>query len=117
MFTSSKSSGSTSFLGGGENSSNPLSRIPGFEEEPACAKMCPSMSYQHRYDSVDVYENWVGLFTFSSVLRLIGFACCAAFGWILSFVGALILIGGASAANIRLFIVFYVLGNVIGEFL
>lgn len=47
--------------------------------------------------------------------RLIGFACCAAFGWILSFVGALILIGGASASNIRLFIVFYVLGNVIGK--
>ena len=33
----------------------------------------------------------------------------------LSIIGALILFGGTSAANIRIFIVFYVMGNVIGE--
>jgi hypothetical protein len=48
MFSSSSSSGSQGFLGGGEKSNNPLNKIPGFEEEPACAKMCPQMSYQQR---------------------------------------------------------------------
>mmetsp|Transcript_77298 Transcript_77298/g.151662 ORF Transcript_77298/g.151662 Transcript_77298/m.151662 type:complete len:233 (+) Transcript_77298:90-788(+) len=92
MFTSSSKSGSTSFLGGEEKSNNPLNKIPGFEEEPACAKMCPQLTYQQ---------------------RLIGFVASASLGWTLSIIGTLILFGGTSAANIRIFIVFYVLGNVI----
>jgi hypothetical protein len=46
-------------------------------------------------------------------VRLIGFGCCFALGWVLSIIGTLILFGGTSAANIRLFIVFYIFGNVI----
>jgi len=91
MFGSSAKS--TSFLGGGESSSSSSSSIlPTFQEEPACAKFCPKLTYQQ---------------------RLIGFVGCAALGWVLSLVGTLTLIGGPSAANIRIFVVLYVIGNII----
>lgn len=50
MFGKSKSGGT--FLGGSEESSSGnsmMSNIPGFQEEPACAKMCPKLTYQQRY--------------------------------------------------------------------
>jgi hypothetical protein len=118
MFASgNKSSG---LLGSSESSNNPLNRIPGFEEEPACAKMCPQLSYQQRFilfclNLGPVSDSLTGVI-FSLLHRLIGFACCAAFGWVLSIIGTLILLGGTSAANIRIFIVFYIFGNVICKF-
>ncbi len=48
--------------------------------------------------------------------RLIGFFGCAGLGWVLSLVGSLVLIGGPTADNIRVFACLYVFGNVIGEF-
>lgn len=47
--------------------------------------------------------------------RLIGFAVCAGMGWLLSFIGAMTLIGGMTDKNIRTFAVLYVSGNVIGR--
>lgn len=76
---------------GGSSSSGPQSLIPQFTEEPACAKCCPKLTYQQ---------------------RLIGFVGCAGLGWVLSFVGSLILIGGFSPANIQAFAALYVIGNV-----
>mmetsp|Transcript_4347 Transcript_4347/g.3897 ORF Transcript_4347/g.3897 Transcript_4347/m.3897 type:complete len:191 (-) Transcript_4347:97-669(-) len=67
-------------------------QIPGFTEEPACAKYCPNLSYKQR-----VY----------------GFVGCAAMGWILSFMGTMTLIGGPTPKNITTFAVLYVIGNVI----
>ena len=46
--------------------------------------------------------------------RIIGYASCSVFGFVLSIIGTLILIGGTSANNIRLFVIFYVIGAVIG---
>ena len=48
--------------------------------------------------------------------RLYGFAGCFALGWLFSMIGCLMLFGGTSASNIRMFIVFFVFGNVIGEY-
>lgn len=80
-------------LGGESSSGNSITEsIPGFQEDPACAKYCPKLTYQQ---------------------RLIGFFSCAVFGWILSLVGTLTLIGGATDENIRIFAILYVLGNVI----
>ncbi|KAJ1419562.1 vesicle transport protein, partial [Ochromonadaceae sp. CCMP2298] len=45
--------------------------------------------------------------------RIYGYIGCSIFGWVLSIIGCLVLFGGTSAANIRLFIVLYVIGNVI----
>lgn len=87
MFQSSSGGGG---LFSGESSSGPT--LPTFQEEPACAGMCPKLTYQQ---------------------RIIGFGCCAAIGWILSFIGTLTLIGGFSAENLRTFVALYVIGNVI----
>lgn len=93
MFASSnKSSG---FLGGDSSSSSSSSSssiLPTFQEEPACASMCPKLTYQQ---------------------RLIGFFGCAGLGWVLSLVGTLTLIGGPTPTNIRTFACLYVFGNVI----
>jgi hypothetical protein len=66
--------------------------LPFFQEEPACAQMCPNLSYQH---------------------RLIGFVSCAFIGWLLSFIGTLTLIGGFTTENVRTFAALYVVGNLI----
>lgn len=88
-----KSSQSSSILGGSSSSSNSITNsIPGFREEPACAKYCPKLTYKQ---------------------RLIGFFSCAALGWVLSLIGTLTLVGGATDENIRIFIILYVIGNVI----
>eukprot|EP01038_Epipyxis_sp_PR26KG_P005403 gene5403-7487_t len=90
MFGSStKSSG---MFGGESSSSSSQSILPTFQEEPACAKMCPQLSYQQ---------------------RIIGFVGCAALGYVLSLVGTLTLIGGPTTANIRIFACLYVFGNII----
>ena len=47
-----------------------------------------------------------------SFQRVFGFVGCAAFGWLLSFMGTLTLIGGPSDKNIRTFVALYVIGNV-----
>jgi hypothetical protein len=59
-----------------------------FEDEPCCAKLCPKLTFKQ---------------------RLGGFVLCAAAGYILSFIGSLILFTG----NITSFAVLYVIGNVI----
>mmetsp|Transcript_8821 Transcript_8821/g.14680 ORF Transcript_8821/g.14680 Transcript_8821/m.14680 type:complete len:288 (-) Transcript_8821:153-1016(-) len=95
MFGSkSSSTGSTSFLGGGDKSSTGTlsGKVPGFEEDPACAQCCPKLTYKQ---------------------RIYGYATTCAIGWVLSLIGTLVLFGGTSAANIRLFIILYVLGNII----
>jgi len=81
---------------GGESSSGGIgasaaSVIPTFNEEPACAKCCPKLSYTQ---------------------RLYGFAACATLGYLLSFIGTMILVGGVNPANIKTFAILYVLGNV-----
>lgn len=44
---SAKSSGG--FMGGGSSESNSI--LPNmFQDEPACAGMCPNLSYKHRYE-------------------------------------------------------------------
>lgn len=48
-------------------------------------------------------------------LRIIGYATCTGVGFFLSLLGSLILFGGTTPANIRIFAVLYVLGNVIGK--
>ena len=65
--------------------------IPSFNEEPACAKCCPKLTYQQ---------------------RLYGFVGCAGFGYLLSFIGTMTLIGGITDKTIRAFAIMYVLGNV-----
>jgi len=66
--------------------------LPTFQEEPACAKMCPNLTYKQ---------------------RLIGFGACFVFGYLLSFIGTMTLIGGFSEENVRVFIALYIVGNVI----
>lgn len=66
--------------------------LPFFQEEPACAQMCPNLSYQH---------------------RIMGFIGCAACGWILSLIGTLVLVGGFTDTNVRTFAALYVVGNII----
>ena len=70
-----------------------MSMLNPFQEEPACAGMCPDLSYQQ---------------------RILGFCCCAGTGWLLSFVGTMVLIGGMTNQNIQTFAALYVVGNVIG---
>lgn len=111
MFGSSQKS--SSFLGGGSDSSNSNSILPTFHEEPACASMCPKLSYQQRLEVFFV----VRVFTNNQFThRLIGFFGCAGLGWVLSLVGTLTLIGGPTPNNIRIFACLYVIGNVIGMF-
>jgi len=90
MFGSS-SSKSSGFLGGGESSSGE-SILPTFQDEPACAGLCPDLTYQQ---------------------RILGFIACSAIGFLLSLIGTFVLFGGTSDNNIRIFAVLYVLGNVI----
>lgn len=71
---------------------DPTKMIPGFQEEPACAKCCPKLTFKQ---------------------RIIGFASCCGFGYILSLIGSLTLIGGPTDTNIRTFICLYVFGNII----
>ena len=76
---------------GSSMTASAASVIPTFNEEPACAKCCPKLTYQQ---------------------RLYGFVACAAFGYLLSFIGTMILVGGVNNTNIRNFAILYVLGNV-----
>jgi hypothetical protein len=85
MFESSSSSSS------GGIGASAASVIPTFNEEPACAKCCPKLSYQQ---------------------RLYGFIGCASLGYLLSFIGTMTLVGGVSPSTIKTFAVLYVLGNV-----
>merc|ERR1711916_374356 len=75
---------------------NPFSNLMGEDqpktlEEEVCS-MCPSLTYQQ---------------------RVIGFCICFGFGYLLSFMGTLTLIGGINDKNIRNFAVLYILGNII----
>eukprot|EP01031_Cornospumella_fuschlensis_P045737 gene45737-55981_t len=79
--------------GGGGSSSESSSILPGtFQDEPACADMCPNLSYKH---------------------RIIGYAACTSLGFLLSLIGTFILFGGTSTANVRIFALLYVFGNLI----
>lgn len=75
----------------GENGGNTMN-IPGFQDEPACAECCPKLTYSQ---------------------RIMGFLGCTGFGYLLSLMGSLVLLGGFSDENIRLFITLYVLGNIL----
>mmetsp|Transcript_28374 Transcript_28374/g.28672 ORF Transcript_28374/g.28672 Transcript_28374/m.28672 type:complete len:265 (+) Transcript_28374:117-911(+) len=75
-----------------DTATNVKETIPGFQEEPACAKCCPNLTFKQ---------------------RLIGFFACAVCGYLLSFIGTLTLIGGPTPTNIRTFAVLYVFGNVV----
>jgi len=91
-----ESSTTTKLFGGGQSSSsgdsipNPLKGV--FGEPSAFEYCCPNLSYTH---------------------RIIGFACCAGLGYVLSLVGTLNLIGGFTDENVRLFALLYVGGNVV----
>lgn len=81
------------FGGGGSSSSSTTESIlPTFQDEPACAGLCPQLTYQQ---------------------RIIGYAACTGIGFLLSLMGTLVLFGGTNSTNIRTFAVLYVLGNVI----
>lgn len=81
-------------------SSNPLAslaakspvQIPGFQEESAFDKCCPNLTMQQ---------------------RIMGFAGCSAFGWVLATIGTFTLIGGPTDKNIQAFACLYVFGNII----
>mmetsp|Transcript_13812 Transcript_13812/g.18886 ORF Transcript_13812/g.18886 Transcript_13812/m.18886 type:complete len:205 (-) Transcript_13812:157-771(-) len=90
MFSTGNSSSSSSIFG--SESSNSSSLLPVFQEEPACAKCCPKLTYEQ---------------------RLYGYGISTAIGFVLSLIGTLVLFGGTSTSNIALFAVLYVLGNVI----
>lgn len=85
-------------FGGGEEKSIGLGKFGKnaqalvFQEEPACAKLCPNITYKQ---------------------RLYGFMGCFGLGWLFSLMGTFTLIGGPSAENIRIFIALYVIGNII----
>lgn len=68
------------------------SAAPSFNEPSAFEKCCPKLSFKQ---------------------RIIGFVSCAACGWLLSFIGTMVLLGGVTAANLNTFVILYVLGNVI----
>jgi len=84
----------SSFFAGSNssNSSSSESMLPSFQDEPACASMCPKLTYSQ---------------------RLTGFAACTGFGYLISLMGSLVLFGGFSDTNIRTFISLYVVGNVL----
>ena len=63
-----------------------------FPEEPACAQCCPNLSYTQ---------------------RLMGFCCFAGFGYVLTMVGTVTLVGGFNQENVQTFAALYVSGNVI----
>lgn len=65
---------------------------PSFGEPSAFEQCCPKLSFKQ---------------------RIIGFASCACLGWLLSFVGTMVLLGGVTAANLNTFVILYVLGNII----
>ena len=65
---------------------------PSFGEPSAFEKCCPKLTFKQ---------------------RIIGFASCAGLGWLLSFVGTMVLIGGVTAENLNTFVILYVLGNII----
>jgi hypothetical protein len=66
--------------------------VPGFNEPSAFEKCCPKLTFKQ---------------------RLIGFCSCAGFGYLLSLIGTLTLIGGATPENLRTFAILYVMGNII----
>jgi hypothetical protein len=66
--------------------------LPSFTEESAFTKCCPNLTFKQ---------------------RIYGFIACASFGWILSLMGTLTLIGGATKKNITIFAILFVIGNVI----
>ena len=65
---------------------------PSFGEPSAFDKCCPKLTFKQ---------------------RIIGFFSCACLGWLLSFIGTMVLLGGVNAANLNTFVVLYVLGNII----
>jgi hypothetical protein len=80
------------FGGGGSSSSTTESILPTFQDEPACAGICPQLTYMQ---------------------RIMGYAACTGIGFLLSLMGTLVLFGGTNSKNIRTFAVLYVLGNII----
>lgn len=66
--------------------------VPTFTEESAFSKCCPNLTYKQ---------------------RLMGFVGCCCIGWVLSLVGTLTLIGGATQKNIAIFAILYVVGNIV----
>jgi hypothetical protein len=64
----------------------------GFQDEPACAEYCPKLTYTQ---------------------RLIGFVSSFCVGWIISWIGSLVLLGGFSTENVRTFVALYVVGQII----
>jgi hypothetical protein len=66
--------------------------VPGFQEPSAFEKCCPKLSFKQ---------------------RIIGFVCCAGFGYLLSLIGTMVLIGGVTAENLQTFAILYVMGNLI----
>lgn len=91
MFGSSNTNNSM-FGSSGSKASSSDSMIPSFQDEPACASMCPKLTYSQ---------------------RIMGFTGCTALGYVLALVGSLVLFGGFSNENIQLFIALYVMGNVV----
>jgi len=85
-------------LFGGESSSSGANTIPNpigqylFPDPPVCASCCPDLTYTQ---------------------RIVGFACCAGLGYLLSLFGTLSLINGFTDANVRIFSCLYVGGNII----
>lgn len=84
------------FFGGLSNNSSSSSSsgssiLPSFQEESAFDKCCPKLTYKQ---------------------RLYGFCGCAGLGYLLSFVGCMVLVGGMTAENITTFACLYVIGNV-----
>ena len=77
-------------MSGSSNSSGTMN-IFSFQEEPACAKLCPNLTYTQ---------------------RIIGFGACCGFGMLLSLMGSLVLIGGFTDTNIQAFVSLYIVGNV-----
>lgn len=106
MFGSSSST--SNLFGSSENSSGSI--LPVFQEEPVCAKCCPKLTYEQRYGYI--YTFFVHCFT-ESFGRIYGYVICSGIGFVLSLIGTLVLFGGFSAANLALFAVLYVLGNLI----
>lgn len=97
MFGSSSSGGeqSSSIFGsssGKDSGGDGTSMIPGFQDEPACADCCPKLTYSQ---------------------RLFGFVGCTALGYLMAFMGSMVLFGGFSDEKIRTFIVLYIIGNII----
>lgn len=86
----SSNSGKGGIMGGSGGSS--ASVLPSFSEEPACAKCCPKLTYKQ---------------------RLYGFIGCAACGYLLAFIGTMVLVGGMTTANVQTFACLYVFGNFI----